>query len=119
MWSVFYNDDGDPNFAGAGVDPMVKAAPVTQPPTVVRRASAVKITMARTVHRRHYVAVASRATGMRGTVAYRWKINGHRIFTGRTGQLLFTATGRLRVTVVATDHYGHRATRSMFVRVIR
>jgi hypothetical protein len=113
MWSVFYNDDGDPNFAGAGVDPMVKAAPVNH------ASPAVKITMARTVHVRHYVPVTSLATGMRGTVAYRWSINGHRIFVGRSGRLYFSSRGRYTVTVLATDHYGHRASKSIFVYVVR
>ena len=107
--AVFYNDKGEmdgTSFAGAGVDPSVKA---------VRR---VTIRLNSFVHRATSTYVSGHAWLFRGPVRYVWYLDHKRIHVGAGWRMKFGTLGRHTLTVVATDGYGHRATRSQGVTVI-
>ena len=107
--AVFYNDHGEmdgTSFAGAGIDPSVKS---------VRR---VTIRLNDSVHRGISTYVSGRAWLFNGPVHYVWYLDGKRIHVGAGWWMTFWALGRHTLTVVATDGYGHRATRSQVVTVV-
>jgi hypothetical protein len=107
--AVFYNDKGEmdgTNFAGAGIDPRVKA---------VRR---VTMSASPSVHLGSATHVSGRAWLFHGPVTYVWTLDGTRIHVGASWTMRFWVVGRHTLTLVATDGYGHRATRSQVVTVV-
>lgn len=54
---------------------------------------------------------------MRGWVTYRWYADGRYLGRGVRGHVYFTTSGAHRLTVVATDRFGHRATRTVWIAV--
>lgn len=107
--AVFYNDHGEmdgTNFAGAGIDPRVKA---------VRR---VTIHANPSVHLGALTQVSGRAWLFKGPVHYVWTLDRKRVHVGAAWTTTLWVVGRHTLTVVATDGYGHRATRSQVVTVV-
>jgi hypothetical protein len=107
--AVFYNDHGEmdgTNFAGAGIDPSVK---------VVRR---VTMQASPSVHRGAGTPLSSRAWLFKGTVRYVWYLDRKQVHVGRSWTTVFWAVGQHSLLVVATDGYGHRATRTQVLTVV-
>ena len=107
--TVGFNDTGEQtgdNFAGAGVDPLIKSAirVLLKVPTSI-------------LTRTHIYATAT-AYGFRGTIVYRWYVDHVLVLRGgRTARLYLVKTGPRLISVIATDAYGHRAAKSVWVTV--
>ncbi len=107
-WSAWFNDAGDPQFAGAGVDPAVR-----------RAAQSVKLRLQKSVRRKHFVPFEVVATGFRGRVTCVISINHKNVLRGCSGRLLFTTVGTRKVTATVTDRHGHRARKTVVIAVTR
>jgi hypothetical protein len=106
--AVFYNDKGEmdgTNFAGAGVDPSVKA---------VRR---VTIRVNARVRVATATYVSAHAWLFHGTVRYVFYLDGKSRHVGPAWWMKFKTTGRHTLSVIATDRYGHRAKATQVVIV--
>jgi hypothetical protein len=110
--SVFYNDTGEASggpFAGAAVDPRLR--------TVLR----VAVKSPATVHRSVGFTAYAYAFGFRGTVTYRWYQDRRLLTVTRTASHRYTLTtlGKHEISVIASDAYGHKASRYVPVNVVR
>jgi hypothetical protein len=109
-WTVGYNDTGEAtgdNFAGAAIDPQVKAAVrvVLHTPATARKGSTFTVTAS--------------AYGFRGTVTYRWYVD-HRLVTGGGSSHRFhlSGLGRRQIAIAVSDRFGHKAYAHVWVTVV-
>lgn len=106
---VGYNDKGESfngDFAGATIDPTVKKA--------------IRVTLSANARMisRTTTTVTARTYGFTSPVTYVYYVDGRKVFVGRVLRLHLTKVGPRTVSVIATDHSGHRSKATMTITVV-